>query len=340
MAQCAACYDLRISLTEKCNLRCQYCMPVNGVPLTPDARLLTAEELRRLSRLFVSLGVTKIRLTGGEPTIRRDLPDILKHLRSLEGEGLSSLAMTTNGVALTKRKVEELANAGLNRVNISLDTLDPAKFESLARRPREWHPRVREAIAHAAHRIGPLGGVGPEARVKVNVVLMRGTNDDEIEDFVDFARNNRVDVRFIEYMPFSGNNFDRAKLVSFDDARRRVLAHAPCLAPAASRDPSEVAKSFTSADPSAFRGSVSFVTSMTQPFCGDCNRVRLLADGSLKVCLFGNSEVSLRDAMRRGDTDEQLAALIGEALSRKKARHAGLDALPSMPNRSMITIGG
>ena len=333
---------LRISLTERCNLRCEYCMPVEGVPLSPDGNLMTAEETMRLASLFVRLGVTKIRLTGGEPTVRRDIVQIVEGLGNLQKHGLQSLAMTTNGVKLTPRKVAQLADAGLQRVNISLDTLDANKFEKLARRPAEWHPRVVDAIHAASARLGATGGVGARANVKVNVVLMGGSNDDEIEDFVDLARDNRVDVRFIEYMPFTGNRFDREKLVSFDDTRRRVLAHAPELVRSASDDPSEVGKSYAPppGSDSRFAGSVSFVTSMTQPFCGDCNRVRLLADGSLKVCLFGNAEVSLRDAMRRGDSDAQIASLIAEALGRKKARHAGLDALPHLPNRSMIQIGG
>ena len=292
---------LRISLTERCNLRCLYCMPEEGIELTPNANLLTAPEIERVARLFVAHGVNKIRLTGGEPTVRRDLEDVVERLAALDG--LEQIAITTNGLTL-HRRLEALKRAGLTHVNISLDTLVPAKFELLTR--RNGHDRVLRSIREAVK-----FGYDP---VKVNVVLMRGVNDDELLDFVAMTEDAPINVRFIEYMPFDGNRWETRKVVSYAEAMGRVLER--------------------------HRGRVSFVTSMTDHFCGGCNRLRIMADGNLKVCLFGNAETSLRDAMRRGASDEELATLVGKAVAGKKKAHAGMADLPKMENRSMIKIGG
>ncbi|KAM0048654.1 putative lyase [Helianthus debilis subsp. tardiflorus] len=314
---------LRISLTERCNLRCQYCMPAEGVELTPSPLVMSQSEIIRVANLFVSSGVNKIRLTGGEPSIRKDIEEICSQLSNLKG--LKTLAMTTNGLALT-RKLPNLKDCGLNLLNISLDTLVPAKFEFMTR--RKGHERVMESIYRAVDL-----GYNP---VKVNCVVMRGFNDDEICDFVELTKDKPINVRFIEFMPFDGNVWNVKKLVSYAEmldivgkrftGLQRINDH-----------PTETAKNFTI---DGHHGTVSFITSMTNHFCSGCNRLRLLADGNLKVCLFGPSEVSLRDPIRNGADDNELRQIISAAVKRKKASHAGMFDIAKTPNRPMIHIGG
>jgi len=315
---------LRISVTERCNLRCLYCMPADGVDLTPSEHLLTTPEIMRLARLFASAGITKIRLTGGEPTIRKDIVQLAEGLAGLPG--VAAVGLTTNGIAL-QRKLPALKAAGLKLLNISLDSLREERFETMTR--RRGLSRVLDTIFDAARQ-----GFDP---VKVNVVVMRGQNDDELLDFVELTREAPLNVRFIEYMPFDGNVWSDTKMVTYTEMAKRINAH---YSPGLHRLPDprgEVAKNFRVP---GFRGTVSFVTSMTSAFCGDCNRLRLMADGNLKVCLFGANEVSLRDAMREGATDKELLAIISAAVDRKKAAHAGMFAIAATPNRSMVQIGG
>ncbi|XP_076956729.1 GTP 3',8-cyclase, mitochondrial-like [Bidens hawaiensis] len=314
---------LRISLTERCNLRCQYCMPAEGVELTPGPLVMSKNEIIRIASLFVSSGVNKIRLTGGEPSIRKDIEEICSQLSNLKG--LKTLAMTTNGLALA-RKLPRLKDSGLNLLNISLDTLVPAKFEFMTR--RKGHERVMESIYTAVDL-----GYNP---VKVNCVVMRGFNDDEICDFVELTKDKPINVRFIEFMPFDGNVWNVKKLVSYAEmldivgkrftGLQRIQDH-----------PTETAKNFTI---DGHQGTVSFITSMTNHFCSGCNRLRLLAAGNLKVCLFGPSEVSLRDPIRNGADDNELQQIISAAVKRKKASHAGMFDIAKTPNRPMIHIGG
>lgn len=314
---------LRISLTERCNLRCHYCMPAEGVELTPSAQLLSQDEIVRLASLFVSSGVNKIRLTGGEPTIRKDIEELCLQLSSLKG--LKTLAMTTNGITLGK-KLPKLKDSGLNLVNISLDTLVPAKFEFMTR--RKGHQRVMESIDAAVEL-----GYNP---VKVNCVVMRGFNDDEICDFVELTRERPINVRFIEFMPFDGNVWNVKKLVPYAEMLDKVGKQYTGLLRIQDH-PTETAKNFRI---DGHQGSVSFITSMTEHFCAGCNRLRLLADGNFKVCLFGPSEVSLRDPLRLGEGDDKLREIIGAAVKRKKASHAGMFDIAKTPNRPMIHIGG
>nr|XP_016456937.1 PREDICTED: cyclic pyranopterin monophosphate synthase, mitochondrial-like isoform X1 [Nicotiana tabacum] len=314
---------LRISLTERCNLRCHYCMPAEGVELTPSAQLLSQDEIVRLASLFVSSGVNKIRLTGGEPTIRKDIEELCLQLSSLKG--LKTLAMTTNGITLGK-KLPKLKDSGLNLVNISLDTLVPAKFEFMTR--RKGHQRVMESIDAAVEL-----GYNP---VKVNCVVMRGFNDDEICDFVELTRKRPINVRFIEFMPFDGNVWNVKKLVPYAEMLDKVGKQYTGLLRIQDH-PTETAKNFRI---DGHQGSVSFITSMTEHFCAGCNRLRLLADGNFKVCLFGPSEVSLRDPLRLGEGDDKLREIIGAAVKRKKASHAGMFDIAKTPNRPMIHIGG
>ncbi|NXQ91222.1 MOCS1 protein, partial [Nyctibius grandis] len=314
---------LRISLTEKCNLRCQYCMPEEGVQLTPKSELLTAQEIITLARLFVKEGVEKIRLTGGEPLIRPDVVDIVGQLYKLER--LKTIAVTTNGINLT-RLLPRLKEAGLNAINISLDTLVPAKFEFIVRR-KGFH-KVMEGIYKATDL-----GYRP---VKVNCVVMRGFNEDELLSFVDFTKDLPVDVRFIEYMPFDGNKWNFKKMVSYKEMLDTIKQRWPEL----EKLPCETSSTAKSYKVPHFQGQISFITSMSEHFCGSCNRLRITADGNLKVCLFGNSEVSLRDHLRSGASEEELVQIIGAAVGRKKKQHAGMFNISQMKNRPMILIGG
>ncbi|KAI8909206.1 hypothetical protein EDD86DRAFT_251575 [Gorgonomyces haynaldii] len=305
---------LRISLTERCNLRCTYCMPEQGVQLQPNDNLLTTKEILDLSELFVREGITKIRLTGGEPTVRKDLMDIVKGLNRLRPLGLEKIAMTTNGLAL-KRKLPQLLDNGMDQLNISLDTLDPFKFELMTRRKGFDH--VYESILQAASM--------PFDSVKLNCVVMR-SNQQELVDFVELTRELPLTVRFIEYMPFD---------VSYKDMLQQLLKTYPQMERSLD-DPNDTSKHYTVP---GFKGRFGFITSMTEHFCGTCNRLRILADGNMKVCLFGNTEVSLRDMLRSGQDRETLVQTIGQAVQRKKKQHAGMSALEHMPNRPMILIG-
>ncbi len=314
---------LRLSVTERCNLRCRYCMPEEGISLSPREHILTFEEIERLARLFVRMGVTKIRLTGGEPLVRKDIDALIRQIGRIEG--LATFALTTNGLLLEQR-LGSLRKAGVSRLNISLDSLDPRRFEEITR--RKGHDRVRKAVEAAISE-------GFD-RVKVNCVVMRGVNDAELTDFVRWTQYLPVEVRFIEYMPFGGNGWDDSTFVSYTEMLKRIRAAYPSLAPLPG-EPNETAKHFTIP---GHRGRIGFITSMSEHFCDTCNRLRLTADGSLKVCLFGPAEVSLRDALRRGASDGDLAALIREAVGNKKAAHAGMYALAEAENRPMILIGG
>ncbi|KAJ2314091.1 Molybdenum cofactor synthesis protein 1 [Coemansia sp. RSA 2704] len=317
---------LRISVTERCNLRCQYCMPAEGIELTERSSLLTTAEILRLARIFVEQGVDKIRLTGGEPSIRKDIVELVQGLDALRPLGLRKIAMTTNGIAL-RRKLPLLRRAGMDGLNISLDTRDPRKFEVFTRRRGSEH--VLRAISEA-------GRLGFDF-VKVNVVVMRGQNDDEVPAFVEMTHDEAVDVRFIEYMPFDGNQWGRRKLVGYRELLDGLVR---LYGDRVERLPLEANHTAKGYRIRGYRGQFGFITSMTQSFCADCNRVRVMADGNLKVCLFGNTEVSLRDLIRGGASDAQVVETISQAIKRKKRAHAGMDILSQMPNRPMIKIGG
>ena len=314
---------LRISLTERCNLRCQYCMPAEGVPLQPQEHILTFEEIIRLSRIFLSGGVNKIRLTGGEPLVRKDVENLIGELGQLPG--LQTFALTTNGLLLPK-KLDRLQAKGINLLNISLDTLNPNKFLEITRRP--GFDRVMTAIEMAIDR-----GFTP---LKVNCVVIKGFNDNELGAFVAWTKDKPIEVRFIEYMPFEGNNWLDGGYMSYTDMISRIEEeHAPL--ERLQDGPNDTSKTY---QVPGYLGRVGFITSMSENFCGSCNRLRLTADGNLKVCLFGNAEVSLRDAMRSGASDEQIKELIDHAVKRKKARHAGMYNIAHSENRPMILIGG
>ena len=314
---------LRISLTERCNLRCLYCMPEKGVDLTENSKLLKTDEVIRLVNIFSQAGVKKIRLTGGEPTVRKDILEICQEIK--RNKNITNLAMTTNGISLSKM-LPKLQDAGLDSLNISLDTLIPSKFEFMTR--RKGHHLVLKSINKAIEL-----GYNP---VKINCVVMRNQNEDEIVDFVNMTKDKPINIRFIEYMPFDDNKWNDSKMVSFFEMKDIINTN---FEPMVRMDDhfTETAKNFQIP---GHIGSVSFITSMTSQFCSGCNRTRLLADGNYKVCLFGNKEVSLRDAMRSGLTDDEILDIINGAIIDKKEKHGGMFNIKKMKNRPMITIGG
>ncbi|XP_011494275.1 PREDICTED: molybdenum cofactor biosynthesis protein 1 isoform X1 [Ceratosolen solmsi marchali] len=297
---------LRISLTERCNLRCTYCMPANGVTLTKKENILSTDEIIKLADLFIKEGITKIRLTGGEPTVRKDIIDIVAQLKSLKG--LETLAMTTNGIALT-RKLPALQKAGLDLLNISLDTLNHKRFEKFTLR-RGWD-NVMASIDLAIQL-----GYSP---VKINTVVMKNFNDDELLDFVELTKHKNIDVRFIEYMPFSGNEWNTKKMISFSEMKQIIRKKFPEF----QKLPNKLNDTSKAYRIPGFVGQVGFITSMSEQFCDSCNRLRITADGSLKVCLFeGKGEISLRDALRSGASTEEMRTLIHRAIFKKKKQHA------------------
>ncbi|GAA5879460.1 hypothetical protein JCM8547_008150 [Rhodosporidiobolus lusitaniae] len=304
---------LRISLTEKCNLRCTYCMPENGVPLLPKDNLLATDEVERVARLFVQNGVSKIRLTGGEPTVRLDLVDVVARLGLLP---LTSLGMTSNGIAL-KRKLPALVAAGLTHLNLSLDTLDPFKYELMTRR------RGFEAVMEALEVAKGLKGQG--LKTKINMVVIRGVNDMEVADFVELTRDSDITVRFIEYMPFEDNRWSSSKLVS----SRELLSLISSRHSSSSIEKLQDAASDTTRAyrVPGYKGSFGFISSMSDHFCGTCSRLRVGADGGVKVCLFGPPVLNLRPLLRSPDTtDDALLTSIGSAVWGKKFAHNGLGA--------------
>jgi len=296
-------------------------MPAEGVPLKPRDEILSYEELIRLSKLFVSLGIEKIRLTGGEPLVRKDVVPFVARLGVIEG--LRSLAMTTNGLLLSAR-LKALREGGLTHLNISLDTLREDRFQTITR--RKGVETVLKAIEDAVE-IG--------YRPRINCVVLRDFNDDELLDFVEMTRERPVDVRFIEYMPFDGNEWSVGKFLPYAEALEKIESKVALERLA--DGPNATAKTYL---PRGHKGTVGFISSMSDDFCSGCNRLRITADGNLKVCLFGRSEISLRDAMRTGASDDDLTTLIQDAVMRKKAAHAGMFTLAETPNRPMILIGG
>ncbi|KAI1743708.1 molybdenum cofactor biosynthesis protein 1 B [Xylaria scruposa] len=353
---------LRISLTERCNLRCVYCMPEEGVPLSPQRELLTTPEIIMLSSLFVSQGVTKIRLTGGEPTVRKDILPLMRQIGALRSNGLRELCLTTNGLAL-HRKLEGMVEAGLTGVNLSLDTLDPWQFQIMTRR------KGFDAVMKSIERVLELNKLGAGIKLKINSVVMRGVNDREIIPFVEMTREKDIEVRFIEYMPFDGNKWNEGKMFSYSEMLDLIKEKYPQLENMKGHK-NDTSKSYKIP---GFVGSLGFITSMTHNFCGTCNRLRITSDGNLKVCLFGNAEVSLRDILRQSNNGEpideaafeamkqiemdkkqgvrdgstalgltsneqELLNVIGLAVKRKKAKHAGIGELEHMKNRPMILI--
>jgi len=322
---------LRISVTDRCNLRCFYCLPSNDeeIDWKPKNKLLTFEEMETLSRIFITLGVEKIRITGGEPLVRKGLPEFLKRIGKLKSVGLKTLAMTTNGLLLANH-AKDIREAGVTHLNISLDSLQPERFEKIT--GRNHLPDVLNGIKAAIECGFPS--------IKLNVVVIAGVNDDEILDIIDFAHNTQnksaINVRFIEFMPFVGNGWNIDKVIPYTQILEQIKTRYQ-LNPIEA-EPSAVAKDFAM---EGFNSSVSFITSMTESFCSTCNRLRLTADGSIKPCLFDPSEISLRDLLRNNESTQVISQTIINALKLKPEAHDPAEELASGNlNRSMIQIGG
>jgi cyclic pyranopterin phosphate synthase len=316
--------DLRISVTDRCNLRCVYCMPAEGMAWLPKSDLLTYEELTRFARICLSLGVRGIRLTGGEPTVRADLPRLVAMLNALAPD--LDLSITTNGLKLVAM-ADELQAAGLNRVNVSLDTLDPARFHRLARRDR--HAEVLAGLT-AARRAG-------FAPIKINAVLMRGFNDDEVVPLARWAREQGYELRFIEWMPLDAQHgWSREKLVPAAEILAQIHAAFP-IEPARNTDPSAPAALHRYRDGG---GQVGVIASVTRPFCGHCDRIRITADGQIRTCLFSLKEYDFRAAMRGGASDETIVAMLQAAVWRKEPGHLINSPYFRQPERGMSAIGG
>lgn len=351
-------------MTERCNLRCLYCMPEEGVPLSPTKELLTTPEIVLLSSLFVSQGVTKIRLTGGEPTVRRDIVPLMQQIGALRSHGLKELCLTTNGLSL-HRKLDAMVEAGLTGINLSLDTMDPWQFQLMTRR------NGFSAVQKSIDRIFELNRLGAGIKFKINCVVMRGLNDREVLPFVEMTRDKDVEVRFIEYMPFGGNKWTEGKMFSYQEMLELIRSKYPDLQRIQGHK-NDTSKTF---HVPGHVGKIGFITSMTHNFCGSCNRLRITGDGNIKVCLFDNTEVSLRDIVRKinkgepideevfeamkqaalqkagnafaegtspllAPNSEELLNIIGMAVKNKKEKHAGIGDLENMKNRPMILIGG
>ncbi|GAC1441434.1 MAG: GTP 3',8-cyclase MoaA [Mycobacteriales bacterium] len=311
--------DLRVSLTDRCNLRCTYCMPAEGLPWLPSAELLTDDEIVRLVTVAASLGVRTVRLTGGEPLIRPGLPGLVARLAEHV-----ELSLTTNGLGLV-RLAEPLAAAGLRRVNVSLDTLRPDRFLSLTRRDR-FHDVVAGMAAAAAAGLTP---------VKVNTVLMRGVNDDEAGALLEWCIERGYELRFIEQMPLDPqHSWDRAAMVTAEEILEVLSAHHTLTPDVRGAAPAEV----WLVDGGPMR--VGVVGSVTRPFCGSCDRIRLTADGQLRTCLFAREESDLRTALRAGAADAELAVRMQGAVRGKKAGHGIDDPEFLQPDRPMSAIGG
>lgn len=341
---------LRVSITDRCNFRCVYCMPEQGFPATPKTENLTIEEIARLVRISVSLGITKVRLTGGEPLLRKELPDLVREIASYDG--VEDISCTTNGFLLEEQACQ-LAEAGLHRVNVSLDTLDPTRFVDIARRGSLDRVMAGIDAAFAA-------GLGP---VKINCVLMKGVNDDEVAEFARMTLTRELHVRFIELMPMRWNLDEgptmapvgldgmiqlrqtagdmlsdsqmRRMFFSAADAKQRIESELGAMEPAEVRT-NGPARSYRI--PGAV-GTVGFISQITADFCEKCNRLRLTHDGFLRPCLMSDGELDLRTPLRNGATDEELAALFLHVVEHKPERHYLAEG-QRVVGRGMSQIGG
>jgi cyclic pyranopterin phosphate synthase len=314
--------DLRISVTDRCNFRCTYCMPEEGMQWMPRSEILTFEEIERLARICVEqYGFDGIRLTGGEPTIRAHITRLVSKLAQLGVD----LAMTTNGATL-RNLAHDLREAGLRRINISLDTLDRDKFARMTR--RDELSNVLEGI-----QVAKQAGFD---RVKINAVVERGTNDDEIIDLARFGRNEGIELRFIEFMPLDASDeWQRAKVVGQDEIVATIGAVWPVeVVPAAGAAPANLWRYVDG------NGTVGVIPTVTKPFCGDCDRVRLTADGQFRTCLFATDEFDMRAALRNGESDDEIAARIAAAVGTKWAGHQINQVNFIRPKRTMSQIGG
>ena len=317
---------LRISLTEKCNLRCTYCMPAEGVKLSPRSDIMNTDEIYEIAKVFVKHGVNKIRLTGGEPLVRKDFEEVLKQLNRLDVK----LSITTNAI-LVDRFIDMFKKYGLNDINVSLDTLKEDKFKFITR--RDQFKKAYENI---------LLLINEGFNVKMNIVLINGFNDDEVNDFIELTRHLSVSIRFIEFMPFDGNDWNKEKLVTQAQILSRVNDHfGSDNLIKLENETNFIARRYKI---EGFTGEFGIISTVSNPFCDSCNRIRLTANGKIKNCLFSNKEMNLLEILRTGDSLEES---ILKVMYKKKAIRAGMNNFEKFSNpkkhsknRSMITIGG
>ena len=314
--------DLRVSVTDRCNFRCQYCMPAEGLPWLERDDVLHFEEIERLVGLLAAMGVTDVRLTGGEPLVRRDFPELVRMLAPL----VEDLSITTNGYLL-ERDAEALVRAGATRFNVSIDSLQRDRFFEMTR--RDALPRVLRGLEVLAS--------FPEAHpIKVNAVAMRGFTEDEVLPFAHFAREHPYEVRFIEFMPLDADHAWTPDSVLSGEEIRAIIEQQWALVPV-EREPHATARVYRFADG---RGSIGFINPVSEPFCGDCNRIRLTADGRLRTCLFSLNETDLRAPLREGADDGELEQIIRNAVWRKELKHHVNEPGFIQPLRTMSAIGG
>jgi len=319
--------DLRVSLTDRCNFRCFYCLPHGEPPIAPKEQMLSYEEIEYVCDIFVELGIEKIRLTGGEPMMRQDIETIISKLANLKSKGLHDLALTTNGYFLPDR-AKSLKDAGLDRITISLDSLKRDVFKRMT--GVDVLDRVLEGIAAAK-----AAGLEP---IKVNAVVVRGHNEDEVADFAAFAREHDIKMRFIEFMPLdAGHDWSRADVVSGGEIRELISQRFP-LEPLDLFRGSETASRYRFADGAP--GEIGIIAPVTEPFCGACSRIRLTADGQIRTCLFSTVEHSLRDVVRDGASRREIVDFIDSVVMKKEPRHFINDPDFVPPSRSMSFIGG
>jgi len=319
--------DLRVSLTDRCNFRCFYCLPHGEPPIAPKEQMLSYEEIEYVCDIFVALGIEKIRLTGGEPMLRRDIETIIRKLARLKSSGLQDLALTTNGYYLPDR-ARSLKEAGLDRVTISLDSLKRDVFKRMT--GVDVLDKVLAGIAAAKQaQLEPI---------KINAVIVRGHNEDEVADFAAFAREHDVKMRFIEFMPLdSGHEWSRKDVVSGKEIRERINERFPLVRLDIKRG-SETSSRYRFADGAP--GEIGIIAPVTEPFCGACSRIRLTADGQIRTCLFSTVEYSLRDVVRSGASREEIVEYIESVVLKKEPRHFINDPGFVAPSRTMSFIGG
>lgn len=319
--------DLRVSLTDRCNFRCFYCLPHGEPPIAPKEQMLSYEEIEYICEIFVALGIEKIRLTGGEPMMRRDIETIIGKLSQFKDRGLQDLALTTNGYFLPDR-AHGLKSAGLDRVTISLDSLKRNVFKQMT--GVDVLDNVLAGIAAAKD-----AGLEP---IKINAVIVRGHNEDEVADFAAFAREHDVKMRFIEFMPLdSGHEWSRADVVSGREIHDRIHDRFPLVKLGVKRG-SETSARYRFADGAP--GEIGIIAPVTEPFCGACSRIRLTADGQIRTCLFSTIEHSLRDVVRNGASRAEIVDYIESVVFKKEPRHFINDPDFVTPSRSMSFIGG
>jgi len=319
--------DLRVSLTDRCNFRCFYCLPHGEPPIAPKEKMLSYEEIEYVCDIFVSLGIEKIRLTGGEPMLRRDIETIIRKLTRLKADGLQDLALTTNGYYLPDR-AQSLKDAGLDRVTISLDSLKRDVFKRMT--GVDVLDKVLAGIAAAKS-----ANLEP---IKINAVIVRGHNEDEVADFAAFAREYDVKMRFIEFMPLdSGHEWAREDVVSGKEIRERISERFPLVRVEVARG-SDTSSRYRFADGAP--GEIGIIAPVTEPFCGACSRIRLTADGQIRTCLFSTVEHSLRDVVRSGASRDEIVEYIESVIIKKEPRHFINDPRFVAPSRTMSFIGG